>query len=136
MCIELRKDFLNSGGIRRLIYLRRPRLNLTNYGNLQENLVMAQFLQIDNHVTLNIVNVSRDNRKFETEQYTNDLHHYMTPCYRRTVLSSCNVGARSLSTKNPVFKLMAVLILILLRVDFLSILLEHTLVITLPRPIS
>ena len=31
---------------------------------------------------------------------------------------------------------MAVLILILLRVDFLSILLQHTLVITLPRPIG
>jgi len=38
--------------------------------------------------------------------------------------------------KNPVFKLMAVLILILLRVDFLSILLEHTLAITLPWAIS
>ena len=61
---------------------------------------------------------------------------YMSPCYRKTILRSGNVGARSLSTKNPVFKLMAVLILILLRVDFLSILLEHTLVITLTRPIS
>ena len=63
----------------------------------------------------------RDNRKFETEQYTNDLHDALLQKLR-----SGNVGARSLSTKNPVFKLMAVLILILLRVDFLSILLEHT----------
>ena len=36
----------------------RPRLNVTNYGNLQENLVMARILQIDNHVALSIVNAS------------------------------------------------------------------------------
>jgi len=42
----------------------------------------------------------------------------------------------STTDKNPVFKLMAVLILMVLPVDFLSILLEHTLIITLPKPIS
>jgi len=49
----------------------RPRLNVTNYGNLQENLVMARILQIDNHVALSIVNVSEtiDNLKLN-----NDLH--------------------------------------------------------------
>jgi len=59
MCPELRMDFFKScsGGMRRLIYLRRSRLNLTNYGNLLENLVMARFLLIDNHVALSIVNV-------------------------------------------------------------------------------
>ena len=50
-----------------------------------------------------------------------------------TIHRSGNVGARSLSTKNPVFKLMAVLNLMLLRADFQSILLEHTHVIMLPR---
>ena len=125
--------FLNSGGMRRLIYLRRPRLNPTNYGNLRENLVMARFLLIDNHVALGIVNVSET---IENLILNSILTIYMTLCYRRTVLRSGNVGARSLSTKNIVFKLMAVLILILLLVDFLSILLEHTLIITLPKPIS
>lgn len=108
-------------------------MNLTNYGNLRENLVMAQFLLIDNHVALNIVNVSET---IENLILNSILTIYMTLCYRRTILRSGNVGARSLSTKNIVCKLMAVLILILLLVDFLSILLEHTLIITLPKPIS
>ena len=82
MCPELRKDFSNSGGMRRLIYLRRPRLNLTNYGNLWENLVMAQFLQVDNHVALSIVNASET---IENLKLNSILTIYMTPCYRKTI---------------------------------------------------
>ena len=36
---------------------KADQIYLTNYGNLRENLVMARFLLIDNHVTLGIVNV-------------------------------------------------------------------------------
>ena len=50
---------------------------------------MAQFLQIDNHVALSIVNVSQT---IENLKLDSTLTIYMMPCYRKTIFRSGNVG--------------------------------------------
>ena len=63
-------------------------------------MLLSRFLLIDNHVALNIVNVSET---IENLKLNSILTIYMTPYYRRTILRSGNVGARSLSTKKILY---------------------------------
>jgi len=64
----------------------------------------------------------RDNKKSETEYYTNDLHEALL---QKIIPLFGHVGVQSLSPLILAFKLTAVLILVLSLIDFLCIFLEH-----------
>ena len=134
MCPELRKDFFKFWWNEEINLLKEASVESDklwkSVGKPRDGPIFAS----RQSCRLKYRKCLRDNRKFETEQYTNGLHDALLQKNNTSFWQCWRLKFEY--KKNPVFKLMAVLILILLRVDFLSILLEHTLVITLPRPIS